>query len=238
VALTVGGPAFDASLARGVPRIDVIVSQHGHGLQNRYDADAEAVRIESPRNGLEVAALELQIAADGAITETKREAVLIEPGIPREPHLDEVFSALTYTVERLKLVTEHDFNRGLQTPADACRECHQPQHAFWAAHPHARALEPLAAEGRVEDALCLPCHVSGFEEDRGFTNLIDTPALAGVTCTMCHAVDLAVHAKDDRPPTQEVPLEACLMCHTRRDSPRFENEEAAYMKAASCPKSD
>lgn len=236
IALTLGGPAFESDLAERVPRIDVIVSQPGHGSGRTYDGDA--IRIESPQNGLSVATLELSIADDGTVSEVDRTATLIEPSIPAEPHLGDVFSALNYTVGRLQLIEDADFPRGRQHPADACGECHQSIYEWWTQHPHAKAFDAIAAEGRVEDANCLPCHVSGFEEAGGYRNLIDTPKLVGVTCTMCHNVDLAAHTAADTPNVPRTPRDACLMCHTRQDSPRFEKEEAAYIDAATCPSED
>jgi peroxiredoxin len=69
----------------------------------------------------------------------------------------------------------------------ACQSCHADEHAAWQAHPHAKALDTLAAKGKAGDADCLRCHTTGLEKPGGFqANGGAQPALAGVGCESCH----------------------------------------------------
>jgi peroxiredoxin len=71
--------------------------------------------------------------------------------------------------------------------SEACQTCHADEHAAWAAHPHAKALDTLAAKGKAGDADCLRCHTTGFEKAGGFQASGGAqPPLAGVGCESCH----------------------------------------------------
>jgi hypothetical protein len=82
-----------------------------------------------------------------------------------------------------------------------CKMCHLKEHKSWGKTKMANAFENLKPGERAEakkaagldadkdyttDATCLPCHVTGYGKEGGFTSITETPALAGVGCEMCH----------------------------------------------------
>jgi len=85
--------------------------------------------------------------------------------------------------------------------SDSCKKCHIKEWKSWSETKMAQAFEQLkpgaAADAKqkagldpkkdyTRDAECLRCHVTGYGKAGGFTNVADTPALAGVGCESCH----------------------------------------------------
>jgi hypothetical protein len=122
----------------------------------------------------------------------------------------------------------------------ACRECHEDDHKVWAASGHAHAVESLKRTGDEFNKKCLSCHVTGFEVDRGFVNMLRTPALGNVHCEACHgaASDHARSPQTAHPGIggmqqfrKKVRKEFCLRCHDAENSPGF-NFETYWPKIA------
>ncbi len=82
-----------------------------------------------------------------------------------------------------------------------CRACHLPQAKSWEQTKMAKVFELLkpgvAAEAKrthkldpdkdyTHDAVCLPCHVTGYGKPGGFESIEKTPGLVGVQCEACH----------------------------------------------------
>lgn len=109
----------------------------------------------------------------------------------------------------------------------ACRRCHLAEYRSWERTPHADALEALPEESR-EDPECLRCHTTGFGEPTGFTNVADTPQLAGVTCEVCHGPGSLYKDREVMESREasvaaglRIPDEStCIACHNE-ESPTF-----------------
>jgi len=82
-----------------------------------------------------------------------------------------------------------------------CKMCHLKEYKSWETTTMATAFEVLKPGERAEakqaaglepdkdyttDTTCLPCHVTGYGLEGGFTDIESTPTLAGVGCEMCH----------------------------------------------------
>ena len=85
--------------------------------------------------------------------------------------------------------------------AKKCKMCHMKQYKSWEATTMATSFDILKAGERAEaktaagldpdkdyttDAVCLPCHTTGYGEAGGFVDIATTPTLAGVGCETCH----------------------------------------------------
>jgi hypothetical protein len=82
-----------------------------------------------------------------------------------------------------------------------CKMCHIKEYKSWGDTKMANAFEVLKPGQRADakraggldpdkdyttDTTCLPCHVTGYGKQGGFTSVVDTPDLVGVGCEMCH----------------------------------------------------
>ena len=82
-----------------------------------------------------------------------------------------------------------------------CKMCHIKEYKSWEATNMAKAFDVLKpgersdakskagldpAKDYTTDATCVKCHVTGYGESGGFTDVESTPDLVGVGCEMCH----------------------------------------------------
>jgi len=82
-----------------------------------------------------------------------------------------------------------------------CSSCHKSEYRSWKKTAHARALEDLKPGNKAEakqaaglkpdkdyseNEKCVPCHVTGYGEDRGYEIEDPSKYLIGVGCESCH----------------------------------------------------
>jgi 2',3'-cyclic-nucleotide 2'-phosphodiesterase (5'-nucleotidase family) len=99
----------------------------------------------------------------------------------------------------------------------ACGGCHAPALAFWQTTKHARALSALERVHRDKDPSCVGCHVTGFLQPGGPTDVADARArFANVGCEACHGPGSKHGAALDKRGTlaRAVPEATCRGCHT------------------------
>ena len=118
----------------------------------------------------------------------------------------------------------------------------------WEGSKHAKAFELLlpgkrrAAKKRAglnpatdysSDSKCLRCHVVGYKEEGGFTDIDTTPLMAGVGCESCHGPGEKYRILHGKKPLtfkrsetwkigqrySSVDPAVCKSCHGHRDSP-------------------
>jgi peroxiredoxin len=144
--------------------------------------------------------------------------------------------------EKQRLLAERGRAGGALLPTNmdyvgsaACKSCHEPEFATWAASPHARAVETLASKGEAGNADCLPCHTTGFERAGGFpggASVEAQPDLARVGCESCHGPG-GEHVKEDAARFGDilslgdkcdscVILQICGSCHDDERDPGFD----------------
>jgi len=84
--------------------------------------------------------------------------------------------------------------------SDGCK-CHKSEIADWETSKHAKAFDLLKAGNKkskkkkagldpdkdyTTDEKCIPCHVTGYRNDGGFTDIVSTAGMAGIGCEACH----------------------------------------------------
>jgi hypothetical protein len=97
--------------------------------------------------------------------------------------------------------------------AEACRACHQKEHADWLATPHAQAYTALVKERRHFDLDCWSCHVTGAGQPGGPGSPYDVGPMRNVQCEACHGAGRK-HISNPATDMVRVPVEAhCKRCH-------------------------
>lgn len=105
-----------------------------------------------------------------------------------------------------------------------CGSCHQAQYEQWLTTKHAKAIETLKQQKRM-DKQCLTCHSLEFK----MRGVVTVNKNRGVECVDCH-VELAdpatarMHGQrpGDRPTTTTVTEQICVRCHDQENSPKFD----------------
>ena len=108
-------------------------------------------------------------------------------------------------------------------PPEFCGECHQAQYEQWLTTGHARAVQTLANQKRM-DKSCLTCHSLEFR----MRGLVTEVKKRGVECVDCHAelqdpATAQMHGQrpGERPTTHIVNDTVCIRCHDKQNSPNF-----------------
>jgi len=109
-------------------------------------------------------------------------------------------------------------------PPEFCGKCHQAQYEQWLSTKHARAVETLAEQKRM-DKSCLPCHSLEFR----LRGVVTERKNRGVECVDCHVelqdpTTAQMHGQrpGERPTTRIVEAEkVCTSCHDQQNSPNF-----------------
>jgi 2',3'-cyclic-nucleotide 2'-phosphodiesterase (5'-nucleotidase family) len=106
---------------------------------------------------------------------------------------------------------------GKYTGTATCGGCHAPALAFWKTTKHARALSALERIGRDKDPSCVGCHVTGYLQPGGPTDVaVARQRFANVGCEACHGAGSKHGAALDKRGTlaRGVPEATCRGCHT------------------------
>jgi 2',3'-cyclic-nucleotide 2'-phosphodiesterase (5'-nucleotidase family) len=172
--------------------------------------------------------------------------VPLDESVPDQPGVAALVAAYNKQSERLaaagKPVGISAEPKGAAAPApaqvpsatfvgtEACARCHAPAVIAWQATKHAHALATLEKADRARSPECVPCHVTGYLQPGGPTDLaVATKRFANVGCESCHGpgskhAELAeALAKASSPDavsiarsaiTRQVPAPVCLGCHT------------------------
>jgi len=225
-------------LAGLFPAIDVVVNGNPIGEGRTIGRVGNTVMVESAHDGIALGVLELSWDADGKIQSPRNQFIPLPPVVEESPALAEIVGQSQRRLMEFYRkqagespdVTEPSVFAG----ADACRECHSEAFGIWKTSAHAHAIDSLSKNLNEYNPDCLPCHVTAFDADRGFTNILRTPKLANVQCEACHSAALE-HSKDPenihpgigmlQQIRTKVRPSFCLRCHTQDNSPLFNHEE-------------
>ncbi len=106
--------------------------------------------------------------------------------------------------------------------AETCGQCHGPQFTQWRSTRHARAVETLRTDNRLEPG-CLPCHSDRYRRLREFPT--ERANVEGVECITCHGAGRS-HTDGQRPGdvVRVVGKDTCVTCHNPAEDHDFDYE--------------
>lgn len=96
-----------------------------------------------------------------------------------------------------------------------CKTCHKEEYEKWEKTTHFSATKVLEIDHQERNPECLVCHSTAFGKG-GYPD--NTKDFTGIGCEVCHGVG------KNHPPAKmkvEKGTQSCLKCHTKRDSPFF-----------------
>jgi hypothetical protein len=122
-----------------------------------------------------------------------------------------------------------------------CLNCHRNQYMQWVRTPHNLAYNSLVEKRQHYNPDCLKCHVTGYGEEDGFINTMQSSHLVSVQCESCHgpgrdhvsSMTLILRVGQvqaiDKSTTPKMivqtPAVMCLKCHDPDNSPAFNYEK-------------
>jgi hypothetical protein len=114
--------------------------------------------------------------------------------------------------------------------AERCARCHDAAYVFWNNTPHARAYWTLTSQHQEQNAACIGCHVTGFEQPGG-SRLNAVAGLDAVQCENCHGPGSRHIQSGARAFIRVEPSrEECRACHHEPHVARGWDVEAAWKK--------
>lgn len=138
--------------------------------------------------------------------------------------VDEYYTKRQKELERemqqvMKIATQRTY-----LPPEFCGKCHQAQYEQWLSTDHAKAIETLAEQKRM-DRSCLTCHSLEFR----LRGVVTERKKRGVECVDCHVelqdpTTAQMHGQrpGERPSARVVNAEiVCVRCHDKQNSPNF-----------------
>jgi len=144
-----------------------------------------------------------------------------------------------------KAAAAQDAKQAEYVGSGKCKMCHLAEHKAWSESPHAKALTNLkaadakavaAVAGKMkvelkgaaaESALCVTCHVTGYELAGGYSaaDSAKSAALGAVGCESCHgpgSLHLTAPKADKKKFIyKDVSAKMCTQCHTPAMTPDF-----------------
>jgi len=104
----------------------------------------------------------------------------------------------------------------------SCEKCHPEEAESWKKTRHAEATRTLEIDHQENNPECLACHSTGFGNG-GYPD--GKEIFGGVGCESCHGAG-GGHPPKPMPEAGQA-ARKCGLCHTKRDSPNF-NEDLYY----------
>ncbi len=200
---------------------DVVVARPGT-LDEAASSEGRPWVLEAGRKGEKIGVAVLEPRAEGLVLVEDREVILDEsmPSDSLAQGMIDQFKAQAKAARASELGgPSQDSPRYLgQT---SCARCHDEIARRWSQTLHASAMETLVAKNRQSDAVCIPCHATGYGQSGGFRDMGTTPWLAGVQCESCHGPGSLHVTSGGALPYGSVSALDCVWCHTVTQSPDF-----------------
>lgn len=220
-------PPEDARLlARRVPGIDLILGSHpGRTMEPVVEGTTRI--LYAGDEGKYLAQIDLYRTTPGMrISLETRIAALSEVIVPDVAVTGQVVEILARAQEAERNHRTNAEQNGTDPQrtfvgSQACAPCHSSIVEEWRKTPHARAYQTLLEERRgTFQNSCIPCHVTGFNQQGGFIDQRTTPRLVGVGCESCHG-PAAGHLAQPQNPYGKVTLGTCTSCHNSETDKDF-----------------
>ena len=193
-----------ASIARGVPGFDLVVTAGGFGeptLHPEKIEGSDAVMVQVGTKGMYGGIVGL---FDDEQTPMRYQKVAISSQFKDSPRMLEQFAEYQERLKETGLeglgVKEVPHATGRKfVGSETCGECHTTAFEIWESSPHVHATEDIIAANnerggipRHHDPECISCHATGWNArdyypyETGFISPETTEMLMGSGCENCH----------------------------------------------------
>jgi hypothetical protein len=224
-----------AGIARMFPGIDVIINGNPTGEGREFPMVGSTVIVESAHAGVAVGVLQLEWDSKGHIQKSQNQLIPLPPLTREAPKLAQIVESAHREAAAFE-EAEAQKSPPVTIPSvfagpNACKNCHEKAFKVWQQSAHAHAVETLKRDLNQYNRDCVMCHVTGFDMDRGFVNVLRSPQLASVQCEACHGIS-ADHVRDPMAKHPgigvfqlnrfKVKPSSCKRCHDEDRSPKFD----------------
>lgn len=211
--------------------IDIVIN--GHMADENTAIDMTPVRrngrifVQPGPRGQKLGEIRVSIGPEGRKSFHYR-MIRLDSSVKEDPEMVKLYKKYNEEIEALFFASVAARRQNRQKKVFAtetrCKTCHPAAHAVWARSRHGRAYSTLRKVNKAFDPECLGCHVTGFGQPGGFISEVDTPELKNVQCEVCHGSGLK-HAEAPGPGFGKEAGKACMKCHVKNHSPRFDYDK-------------
>lgn len=135
--------------------------------------------------GRSLGILDLDLSRSGGIIGYSLRYVDLDEDIEKDPMLAELTEEYIEAIDREPSGVPEIRHTGY-IGSDACMECHGGQYEHWTETRHFEAWDTLEETGRIREAACVPCHVTGFVDLEAVPERMVPDQFRGVGCEACH----------------------------------------------------
>ena len=212
-------------------KLDIIVNGHIEKETDTIDIRPvqrlEKLFVQAGPRGQKVGEIFINLEPNGKRT-YRHQMIRLDSHIQFDPEMVELYGNYNREIEQVFLETLYARRNKSKIKVYAtdaeCKKCHAQAHTIWKNSRHGKAFATLKSVNKAFDPECLVCHTVGFNQTGGFVSENDSPELKNVQCETCHGPGLN-HAKDPKIEWDGNAAEACMKCHVKNHSPRFNFEE-------------
>jgi len=204
------------------PNIDIIIDAHGSWRhQKKPFAPGSPMLLKEISKGKNLSWLRIFYDKKKKITNIESETLFLHSNLPEDPEISELIESF-----EKDFFPENKPTQNTQTylTATNCRKCHLKEFSQWVKTPHARAFDSLVAKGKINDKMCLKCHVTGAGQHMGFGDYQSTPELINVQCESCHGPG-KIHSIKPTKSYGQITHATCTRCHDQKNDPEFDYEK-------------
>jgi 2',3'-cyclic-nucleotide 2'-phosphodiesterase (5'-nucleotidase family) len=207
--------------------VDIVINGHISNETEIVDMkptfkDGKVFVQASPR-GQKMGELQITLDQMGNFSFEQR-MVKLDSSINNDPKMLKLYERYNNKVEAIffeSLAAKRSKNKvSIYAGDTVCKTCHSEAHEKWSSSRHGRAYETLRKINKAFDPECLVCHVVGYNTAGGFISELDTPELKNVQCEVCHGAGKK-HALTPAQGFGNNATKACIKCHVKNHSPRF-----------------
>ena len=211
--------------------LDIIIN--GHIEKETDTIDLEPIRrpgkifVQSAPRGQKIGEIFVDLKSDGKQT-YHHQMVPLDSKIQFDSEMRALYKKYNQKIEQIFLETlslrRKKSKKKVYATDIICQKCHSKIHDTWKKSNHSKAFITLKKVNKGFDPECLVCHTVGFNQPGGFVSENDSPELANVQCEICHGPGLK-HSKEPKPDWDRKASKACVKCHVKNHSPRFDYAE-------------
>ncbi len=211
--------------------VDIVINGHIATESDVIDMKPikrnEKLFVQSSSRGQKMGELRVKFDLEGSKS-LKHNIVKLDSSVKFDPEMVKLYEKYNDRVEAMFFETlagkRSGRNKSVYGGDVLCSSCHSAEHKIWSNSQHGRAYNTLRKINKAFDPECLVCHVVGFNLPGGFISELDTPELKNVQCEVCHGPGRN-HALAPQPGFGSEATEACIKCHVKNHSPRFNYTE-------------
>jgi hypothetical protein len=135
--------------------------------------------------GRSLGVLDLDLSPSGGIVSYRLHYIDLNDSIEKDTRMADLTEEYLAAVEQQPSGIPEIRHVGY-VGSTVCRDCHAGEYEQWSGTRHAGAWDTLEETGRLGEATCIPCHVTGFMDLDSVPERMVPYEYRGVGCESCH----------------------------------------------------